>query len=258
MFVAAFRSEWLKRRRSSASLLLIGGSLFTPAIIAAVRLLHYKALPRIYADATFWTRLWRDSWESMAVFFLPMTAILAASLITQIEFRSNAWKQVHALPMTRTVLFLSKLAVIMVMLAQFLAMFVVALYLSAMLPVALVPGVAVPQGSLFALPLVRDMAMYFLYCLPIAGAQYAIALRFGNVFVPIGIGFMAWVGALAAVSSQYAIWWPYAYTTVQYIKDTPKGIAFAAHTELPWLALLSFLLVTAAGYWAFVTKKEKG
>jgi lantibiotic transport system permease protein len=257
-FVYAFRSEWLKRRRSAASLLLLGGSLFTPAIIAAVRLLHYRTLPAIYSADAFWANLWHSSWESMAVFFLPMMAVLATSLVAQIEFRSNAWKQVHTLPMSAAVLFLAKLGVILVMLAQFLAMFTAGTYLSGMAPSLLVPGVPHPKGSFLSLPLLRDTSAYFVDALPIVAAQYALALRVNNVFVPLGIGFMAWVSALASASSRFAIWWPYSYTTINYIKDSPKHAALAAHTELHWLALGFFVLLTITGYILFATKKDKG
>lgn len=257
-FVHAFRGEWLKRKRSSASLMLLGGALFTPAIVAAVRLLNWRTLPRLYAADAFWKSLWSASWESMAIFFLPMTAILATSLVTQIEYRGNAWKQVHALPMHTAVLFLAKLAVILVMMAQFLALFCAGVYVSGMTPVLLVPGVPPPKDAFLALPLLRDCALYFVDCLPIVAAQYAMGLRANNVLVPIGVGFLAWVGALAAVSSRFAIWWPYAYTTIDYIKDKPKGQAFAAHTELHALALAFFVVLTIAGYALFVTKTEKG
>ena len=146
MLFRAFRSEWLKRKRSSASLLLIGGSLFTSAIIIAVRLLHWRTLPALYAGETFWRNLWTASWESMAVFFLPMTAILSTSLVTQIEYRGNAWKQVRTLPLSDATLFLAKLAVIVVMMVQFLAFFSGGIYVSAMLPALLVPGVPSQQA----------------------------------------------------------------------------------------------------------------
>ena len=50
---------------------------------------------------------------------------------------------------------------------------------------------------------------------------------------------MAWVGALGTLSTRFAIWWPYSYTTINYVKDTPKGARFAAHTELHALACSS-------------------
>jgi hypothetical protein len=258
LFIHVFHSEWLKRKRSFASALVIGGSLFTPAIIIVARLVRYRGLPALYALDGFWPNLWRNCWESMAVFFLPLGAILATSLITQIEFKSNAWKQVHTLPVSTAVLFLSKLGVILVMLVQFLLLFNAGIYASGMLPYVLVPGVPYPKGSFASLPLLRDNAHYFLACLPIVAAQYLMALRSHNVLIPIGIGFMAWVGALAAVSSKLAVWWPYGYTIVHYLRGTPKGAHFAAYGHLHWLAAIFFLLLTALSYCLFVTRSEKG
>jgi len=256
-FIHVFHSEWLKRKRSFASLLVIGGSLFTPVIVAVVRLIHFRALAPIYAAAAFWPNLWRSCWESMAIFFLPLGAILATSLITQIEFKSNAWKQVHALPISTAVIFLTKLGVILVMIVEFLLLFNAGMYVSGMIPVAL-PDVPAPKGGFLQLPLLRENALYFIDVLPIVAAQYLMALRSNNVLIPIGIGFMAWVGALAAVSSKVAIWWPYSYTIIHFISDKPKGARFAASTEIHWLAAISFLLLTVISYALFVTKRERG
>jgi hypothetical protein len=156
-FFRAFRSEWLKRRRSFGAAMIVGGSLFTPAIVTVVRLIHYKNLPALYAIESFWPPLWRACWESMAIFFLPLGAILATSLITQIEFKSNAWKQVHALPLRPAVIFLSKLSVIVVMLVQFLVLFNLGIYLAGILPSILVPGVPSPNSTLSDSSDVRDL-----------------------------------------------------------------------------------------------------
>lgn len=257
-FIHAFHSEWLKRKRSFASTMVVAGSVFTPAIVLVVRLIHYRGLPALYAAGGFWPAMWRSCWESMAIFFLPLGAIMATSLVTQLEFKSNGWKQLHALPLSAAVIFLSKLAVIVVMLVQFLALFNLGIYVSAMLPALIVPGVPRPAGSFLALPLARENAMYFTGTLPIIAAQYLVSLRAHNALIPIGAGFLAWVGALAAVSSKMAIWWPYSYTIIHYLKDKPKGAAFAAHSELPWLAAGFFVLLTAASYVAFVTNRAKG
>lgn len=157
-FIHAFHGEWLKRKRSFASALVIAGSLFTPAIVVVVRLIHHRGLPVLYSTEEFWPNMWRACWESMAIFFLPLGAILATSLITQIEFKSNAWKQVHALPLSTAVIFLSKLAVILVMLIQFLLLFNAGIYVSGMVPYWFIPGVPHPKGSFFSLPLLRENA----------------------------------------------------------------------------------------------------
>src|SRR4051794_4226276 len=257
-FVHAFHAEWLKQKRSFAGTLVIGGSLFTPVIVAIVRLIHYRGLTAIYAADAFWPNLWRSSWESMAIFFLPLAAILVTSLITQIEFKSNAWKQLHTLPVSTAVIFLSKLIVILVLMIEFLLLFNAGMYGSAMIPYLVVPDVPHPKGTFASLPLLRENALYLIDCLPIIAAQYLMALRSNNVLIPIGIGFMAWVGALAAVSSKVAIWWPYSYTIIHYLSDKPKGAKFAAYQQLHWLAAIAFVVITAIGYVLFVTKKERG
>ena len=258
MILHAFHSEWLKRKRSFASTLIIGGSLFTPAVVA-VRLIHWRSLPKLYAMNSFWPDMWRSCWESMAIFFLPLCAILATSLMTHLEFKSNGWKQLHALPLSPAVIFAAKLAVIIVTLVQFLALFTVGIYVSALIPSLFAPGVPHPNGSFFALPLLRQNALYFVDCLPILAAQYLMSLRSENVLIPIGAGFMAWVGALAAVSSKFAVWWPYSFTIIHYIKDKPKGAQFAAaDANLHWLALGFFALFTLASYVLFITKRQKG
>lgn len=257
-FLHAFQSEWLKRKRSFASAMVIAGSLFTPAIVVAARLINRRALPAVYAADSFWATQWRSCWESMAIFFLPLGAIMATSLITQIEFKSNAWKQVHTLPISAAVLFLAKLTVILLMLVQFLTLFTAGIWVSGMIPYLVVPGVPPPSGAFWSLPVWRENALYFVDCLPIIGAQYLMSLRISNVLIPIGIGFMAWVGAIASLSSKYALWWPYGYTIINYVKDKPKGAAFATHSEFHWLAAAFFVVLTVASYRLFVTNRAKG
>src|SRR5450432_792118 len=147
-FFNAFLSEWLKQKRSFGSWLLIVGALFTPVIIIAARLLHHSQLRSLYESNTFWTSLWKSSCESMAVFFLPMAAILATSLITQIEYRNNGWKQVHTIPLSLATIFFSKLAVILVLMAQFFILFDVGVYLSAIIPWVVSAHVPYPQAPL--------------------------------------------------------------------------------------------------------------
>ena len=58
--------------------------------------------------------------------------------------------------------------------------------------------------------------------------------------------------------AKFAIWWPYGFTIVHYLRDKPKGAHLAAFGNLHWLALGFFVLLTLASYAMFVTKNEKG
>lgn len=257
-FVDLFSSEWLKRTRSHASTLIVGGALFTPLVVLLVRLMHPAGLARIYTSNEFWPSLTRSSWESMAIFFLPLAAILIASLVAQLEFRGNAWKQVHALPVPAAAVYAAKLAVILILLAELLALFNVAVYVSGLLPSLVVPGVPHPRGAFWTRALLAENALYFVDALPIVAAQYVLALRWSNPLVPIGAGFVAWVGALAAVSSRLAVWWPYSYPIIHYLQQTPKGARFAGDVRIHLFAAIFFALLTLAGSAWFITRNERG
>ena len=257
-FSIVLRSEWLKRRRSFAGWLVLGGALFTPAIIIAVRLVNHAKLPALYANPAFWPSLWRSAWESMAMLLLPIAAILATSLVTQIEFRNNAWKQVHVLPLHPAAIYLAKLAVILVIVVQLLALFSAGIGLAATIPWLLVPGVPWPADTLSPSFVFTENLRYFVDCLPIVAAQYAIALRSRNYLVPLGVGFVAWIGALGLLQWKYAFVFPYTYAMLDYLSGGPAGkVTLPAIGTQPY-ALGYFVAFAVAGYWLFATNARKG
>ncbi|MET0226719.1 MAG: ABC transporter permease, partial [Dokdonella sp.] len=162
------------------------------------------------------------------------------------------------LPLHTATIFFAKLAVILLMLAQFFALFVVGIWLSALLPSLLIVGVPYPSAPLPLREFASDTAVYFLDCLPIVAAQYLMSLRFNNFLVPIGIGFLAWIGALAALSWQHANLVPYAYTMLDYLKDNPAARSIAMTSGMHGLALSWFVLFALAGYALFARKACKG
>src|SRR5215210_9396961 len=122
-FIGSFQSEWLKKRRSLASWLVIVGAFFTPSIILMSRIKNADKLSALYVSDDFWQKLWHQTWESMAVFLLPIGIILAAGLITQIEYKNNTWKQLHTTPQGFTTIFFAKFLVIFVMLVEVFVLF---------------------------------------------------------------------------------------------------------------------------------------
>jgi hypothetical protein len=199
-FLHAFQSEWLKTKRSLASWLVIVGAFFTPAIVIVARLLNPARLPRLYAADDFWMLLWKNSWESMAIFFLPMAAILATSVVTQIEYKNNTWKQVLTLPLSPAVVFFSKLAIVLLILVQFFVLFNLGMYLSALAPYLIARNAPYPRAPLPWRYFVTQNLWYFVDCLPIVAAQYLLSLRFKNFLVPVGCGWHRTTGETARVS----------------------------------------------------------
>jgi hypothetical protein len=254
-FAASVQSEWLKQRRSLASWMVLIGAFFTPGIVIGARLLHYEGLPAMYARDDFWHTLWRSSWESAAVFFLPMGAVFATSLLAQIEFKNNTWKQVRALPLSAATIYFSKLAVVLTMLGIFLVLFNVGIYLSALLPSLVVPGVPYPAAPLPWHTFLREDALYFIDCLPIVALQFVVSLQYRNFLVAVGGGFMFWVLTIGTLPWKWSFLLPYSYTTFNFLKDETVTRAIRPPVDIHLLALGYFAVFTLVGYVLFVRRR---
>ncbi len=257
-FIHSFQSEWMKKKRSLASWLVITGAFFTPTIIIVARVVRYKGLPAVYADPQFWEKLWKSSWESMAIFLLPVGVIMATSLIAQLEYKNNAWKQLHTLPLSLTTIFFSKLLVILVMMLQFFILFNVAIYLSAIIPALVVPGVSFPPTSIPFSFFAKENVLYFIDCLPIVALQYLLSLKYKNFLVPMGVGFLLWILALGTLVWQYGYTIPYTYLMFNYLKSEPVSKAIKPLFDFHLLAIGYFVVITLVSYVLYITKKEKG
>jgi lantibiotic transport system permease protein len=256
-FIGCLRAEWLKQRGSFATWMVFIGAIFTPSIMLAARLWQAQTLPSVYRSVLFWPQLWRSAWESAAIFLLPIGSILATSLITQIEYRNNAWKQVHVLPLPRISIYLAKLMILLLLLGQFLLLFAIGIWLVAVIPAILFSAINLPNLPMPLTFFGRELALYFLASLPIVALQYVLSLRFQNFMVPLGAGFLLWVASIAAISSKYAALSPFSHTIIHYLSGTEKGHP-AASLPLPLLSISFFVLISLIGFFLFQRQQQKG
>jgi hypothetical protein len=257
-FIHSFQSEWLKKKRSLSSWLVIVGGFFTPLIIIIARLVHHEQLAELYAKDNFWNQLWKSSWESMAIFLLPVGVILATSLITQLEYKNNTWKQLHTLPLNLTTVFFSKLLLLMVMVLQFFILFNIGIYLSALIPWLLVNGVPYPKAPIPFAAILKEDGFYFIDCLPIIALQYLISLQFKNFLVPVGIGFGLWIASLGALSWKFGYLIPYTYCPLNFLKAQNGGRVATPGINIHLMAVIYFTVISTVSYIMYLTKKEKG
>jgi len=253
-FLLSFNSEWQKKKRSLSSWLVVIGAIFTPFIILVYRILNSSKLAIINSSPTFWEDLWRSSWESMSIFLLPLGVILASSLITQLEFKNNTWKQLHTTPQSLTTIFFSKLSVITAMILQCLVLFAVAVYLSGILP-GLLTGAPLPAEPLPYQLFATQTIEYFIDCLPIIALQYLISLQFKNFLVPVGAGIALWILSIAVLNWQYGYVVPYTYCSLSYMKNVGK---LKNDINIHLWALGYFIVLSILSYVLYINKKEKG
>lgn len=256
-FINSFQSEWLKKKRSLAAWLVLTGACFTPSIILLVRIKNRAALPTLNLADNFWQKLWTTTWESMAVIMLPVGIILATGLITQLEYKNNAWKQLHTTPQSYTTIFFAKLSVILVMMVELFILFNVGMYLSAIIPSIIFSDVPYPTAPIPYRDFLYGNINYFIDCLPVLALQYLISLQFKNFLVPVGVGFIIWILGLGMVSWQHSHIFPYIHGSIDFLISSGH-LKREMPINLQLLAGIYFVAFTVAGWILYVTKKEKG
>lgn len=248
VFFRSLSSEWLKTKRSAASWLCIIGGFFIP-LISLLSFFYRKtsinAMPKY-----IWESHYNDLWQNMAVFLLPMGVILATSLITQIEFKNNTWKQVHATPQTLTTVFFAKFSVIVLMTLKFFIFFNIGIILSGLLPCLIFDG-SMPKESIPVFSFLKGNAKFLITCLPILAVQYLISLQFKNFLVPVGVGLMGLIGSLIGMTWSKIFISPFVYPILMVFK-LDKGYNMLLY------AFVYFIILLSAAYFLYVSKKEKG
>lgn len=253
IFLLSLYSEWLKTKRSMSFWLSIIGGFFIPIIYLIAFIYKRTSINQFNLSTNIWIEHFRTCWQNMAAFLLPMGVILASSLITQMEYKNNTWKQLHTTPQSYTTIYFAKLLVIILLTIQFFIFFNIGIIISGVLPCLIFDG----NFSIQQLPFnyfIKENLKYFIACLPIIALQYLISLKFKNFLIPIGIGLIGLIGTLIAISWKYIYFSPFSYGVLTMMTGRKISINF----NLQLLALIYFLIIMIANYYIYIYKKEKG
>jgi lantibiotic transport system permease protein len=252
-FINSLESEWIKTKNSAVMWLTIGGALFVPLLITISRLVQHNQTLLANASEGVWLKLFNQNWQFMSVFLLPMGIILISSLLTQIEYRNNTWKQLLTTPQKIATIFWAKYTILFILILQFFALFNVGIYLSVVIPALFYSDIPYPTDTFPFKEYFMGNFAYFVYCLPIVALQYLMSLHIKNFIVPVGIGLALTVAALIAVNNQYGYLMPYIYGGMKFLTadnriDDTINISYWA---IGYFAYFSF-----ANYLIFICKTQ--
>ena len=254
MLLHSIHSEWLKTRKSAASWLCLTGSLFLPLMFLIGFLKDHTSINAYGHESNIWKIYFFQIWKFMAIALLPIGVILSSSLITQLEYANNGWKQLHSTPQHFSTIFLAKLSGIVLMTLKFFMYFTAGLLISATIPCLLFDH-QWPREKLPLKFLLEANTKIFITCLPVIAIQYLISLRFRNFLVPIGAGILGLVGSLILIKTwKYAYLSPFSYTPMIFIGD--KDMLLRVNIFL--LSGIYFFALTLISYILYLTAKEKG
>ncbi|HMR91617.1 MAG TPA: ABC transporter permease [Chitinophagaceae bacterium] len=181
------KAEIIKTKRSASFWLSLVGA----AVIPVIFFLVYTIKPeKNYArlEAMPWEMHFLSGFQAYLTFLLPMFVILICSLIPQIEFKNNTWKQVFASPQSVGNIFLSKYIAIVLMVLFLFLMFNLFMVLAGIIPNLFYSKFTFLDNAIRWMELLKLNIKSFVSLLGIIAFQYWLSLRFKNFIVPIGIG----------------------------------------------------------------------
>lgn len=253
-YLHSLQSEWHKTKKSAAFWLVLVGGLFIPLLMTIVQSVYsYKFSPNVLGKK-YWNWLFNNSWESMAILLLPAGIIMATSLIAQIEFKNNTWKQVFATPQPFSTLFLAKKTMVVFLLLLFFFINLVGFLLSGYLP-SLWTGGGMPNFPPIKAILHLNL-QFFVSSLPLVAVQFFIAMRFKNFLISIGMGIGFIVLSIFAFSWKYGYLIPFSHIGMVFTQLTGKP-RYPADTNLMLHSVLWFSGLTLAHYIVYLAQKER-
>ncbi len=256
-FGRSLQCEWMKTRHTPAMRIALVGALLIPLIMTIAQLRMPKTMSYNANPAEYWIKLYIHSWEFMAVLLLPFGIILITSMLVQIEFKNNTWKQTLITPQSLTSIYFAKFVIISMLLLLFFVSFNLFIVLSGIIPGLLHSDIDVPAHWPPLLKITKDMAAMWLTCLPLLGLQYTLSLRFSNFIVPIAIGLACIIAGIFALQWSQGYLIPFAYSSFHFMIMSGQE-KFQFPYNIYWLSLISFVVFAGVGYLSFLFRKYKG
>ncbi|HEY9361687.1 MAG TPA: ABC transporter permease [Chitinophagaceae bacterium] len=249
------RSELLKTKRSAAFWLSIFGALFIPVIF----FLMYYFKPAVFIlqlQPDPWLAHFLRGWQSLSAFLLPMFIILVCSLIPQIEYKNNAWKQVFASPQSLANIFFSKFITIHLMILFCFLLFNIFMVLSAMAVNLVNEDYPFFNHKINWQALLRLNFKTYISILGISAIQYWLSIRFKNFIVPIGIGLALLITAMIIMRWEHIATVPYAHPLLTFFSAHKKHGPLLENHELNSIGY--FLVFTFLAFFDMKYRKERG
>ncbi|SEU24074.1 ABC transporter permease [Paenibacillus sp. NFR01] len=241
-FMRLCSAERLKLSRSHLWILVIA----SPAIAVLVGLLADRA-----ADESVTWRLLLSAMSAIhAMLFLPVLSGVFAAMLCRFEHGDGGWKQLLALPVRRTSVYLAKFAMTAGLLAA-----VQLLFLAALLAVGTLRGVPGP------LPWQLIGASVFggwFACLPLAALQLAVSQGWSSFGAPLALNVsLTLPNMLIANSDRFGPYYPWVQPLLAmspFSGDEAFGAFNLPLETLMGVVLGSLVLFLAAGLIAFRRK----
>ncbi|MGZ5191691.1 MAG: ABC transporter permease [Flavisolibacter sp.] len=249
----SLRSEILKSKRTA--------SFYSTIIAAAV--VPFILLLDITVDGvspengkTIFNSIFIEGFRMTSFAIFPMFVILIGTLLPQIEFRNNTWKQVFASPQTKENVYLAKYLNIHLLMLVFMVANHLFMFITAVVVHFLEPSLHVLNQPLDVYNILVNAANSYISVLALGTIQFWLGLRFKNFIVPVAIGLACWfTGSMMVMESKssFAVYFPYSFHVYSSFDNHKSQL-----NQVQWTSLAYTILILFVGFIDFKRRKLHG
>lgn len=232
--IISLRSEILKTRRTAAFYFTLIGAGIIPFMFMCT--IISDGLPnesRSNMDPL--NAMFGMASEMTGVCILPLFVVLICTLLPQIEYKNNTWKQVLTSPQTKENVFVGKFSNIHLMILLFLVATHVFMWIVAIASHFILPHLNILSQPFDMYKVLENNAHAYVSILAIVAIQFWIGLRSRNFIVPIAIGIVCWLTGTIMVfeyGSSWSPYFPYSFHAIRFSGEFKSYINQVGWTSL--------------------------
>ncbi len=206
----SLRSELIKTKRTASFYLTIGAAAFGP-FMSMLDL----ALDGVVGDnrTDIFNQMFTTKFQMTGIVVFPLLIILLCTLLPQIEYKNNTWKQVLASPQHKSNIFFAKFINTQLLILVFIATNQLLMLIDAVILHFMEPSLNVLNQPVNVNDALMTVANGYVAILAICAAQFWLGLRSKNFVVPMAVGIALWfVGTILVLQKlDFAAYFPYSF-----------------------------------------------
>ena len=262
-FILSFRSEFYKTRKT----LGFWSAVILPLLMSLLALtIFYTKSDKFVSTPSMmlWVQFSMISLAAMGTLLLPMFSIFIAYSVNNVEHRSDTWKTLFSLPISRWAVYSAKYFYALFLIFFSLSLFAILTIAFGNLAEVLKPELKF-SGYHMEVQLMQVYFKLFLSSLGIVSIQFLLSLLWAEFLKPMGLGFVATLVGITVASKnwEYSYLFPYAHPMVA-ITGMIKHNNGPAHelqidmfTKDVFVSLAIAVVVFIAGYFIVQRKSVK-
>ena len=250
----SLRSELFKTKRTVSLYLTLAAAAFSP--LMSMLDLVFDGVDDDHKKDIL-NEMFTTKFMMTGAVILPWFIILICTLLPQIEYKNNTWKQVLASPQPKVNVFLAKFMNLQLLILLFLATNQLMMFVDAVILHFTNPSLNVLNQPLDTPAMLATLANSYVALLAICAIQFWLGLRFKNFIIPIAIGIALWfIGSILVMQTKSAFieFFPYSYHMYGNFKQFKPEHA----NSILWTSLAYAVLFLLIGFLDFRRKRMNG